>query len=296
MSAATAKAETKRPSSSSGRPSSTSSSAVKKPSSSSKDSSSDAPKKKESSSSKDPSDVTKKKESSETPKKKDSSSEKPSSKTLSSPEKRPSSSSKSRLAGAISKERESKKPITEEELKKLEVIRSGDVLRLNLPTQTYLCKPSDNVYGIDFVEFKIRDAESNKVLFHVQKPPGLVIPVDDNDDTGRFVRYDFHAGFLKIKSVGTTVVFAVGSKPISNFRMIERHYFKDRLLKSFEFDFGFCIPNSTNSCEQIYVLPELSEKEIQEMVDAPYETRSDSFYFVDDKLVMHNKADYRYIR
>ena len=30
------------------------------------------------------------------------------------------------------------------------------------------------------------------------------------------------------------------------------------------------------------------------MVDHPYETRSDSFYFVDDKLVMHNKADYAY--
>ena len=30
------------------------------------------------------------------------------------------------------------------------------------------------------------------------------------------------------------------------------------------------------------------------MVAHPYETRSDSFYFVDDRLVMHNKADYAY--
>ena len=30
------------------------------------------------------------------------------------------------------------------------------------------------------------------------------------------------------------------------------------------------------------------------MIDNPYETRSDSFYFVDDKLIMHNKADYAY--
>jgi len=30
------------------------------------------------------------------------------------------------------------------------------------------------------------------------------------------------------------------------------------------------------------------------MIDCPYETRSDSFYFVDDKLIMHNKADYAY--
>lgn len=30
------------------------------------------------------------------------------------------------------------------------------------------------------------------------------------------------------------------------------------------------------------------------MVEHPYETRSDSFYFVDNKLIMHNKADYAY--
>lgn len=41
--------------------------------------------------------------------------------------------------------------------------------------------------------------------------------------------------------------------------MIERHFFKDRLLKSFDFDFGFCIPNSHNTCEHIYNIPELPE-------------------------------------
>jgi len=33
---------------------------------------------------------------------------------------------------------------------------------------------------------------------------------------------------------------------------------------------------------------------VREMIASPYETRSDSFYFVDDCLVMHNKADYAY--
>lgn len=41
--------------------------------------------------------------------------------------------------------------------------------------------------------------------------------------------------------------------------MIERHYFRDHLLKSFDFDFGFCIPNSRNTCEHIYEFPQLSE-------------------------------------
>lgn len=33
---------------------------------------------------------------------------------------------------------------------------------------------------------------------------------------------------------------------------------------------------------------------VRQMVSHPYETRSDSFYFVDNKLIMHNKADYAY--
>jgi hypothetical protein len=32
----------------------------------------------------------------------------------------------------------------------------------------------------------------------------------------------------------------------------------------------------------------------EDMIANPYETKSDSFYFVDGKLVMHNKAEYAY--
>ena len=48
---------------------------------------------------------------------------------------------------------------------------------------------------------------------------------------------------------------------MSNFRMIERHYFRDRLLKNFDFNFGFCIPNSKNTCEHIYEFPTLDINE-----------------------------------
>lgn len=30
------------------------------------------------------------------------------------------------------------------------------------------------------------------------------------------------------------------------------------------------------------------------MIQNPFETKSDSFYFVEDKLIMHNKAEYAY--
>ena len=57
------------------------------------------------------------------------------------------------------------------------------------------------------------------------------------------------------------IEFTVGDKPVKQFRMIERHYFRNRLLKSFDFDFGFCIPNSRNTCEHIYEMPELTPEE-----------------------------------
>lgn len=52
----------------------------------------------------------------------------------------------------------------------------------------------------------------------------------------------------------------MGNKPVNKFRMIERHYFRDKLLKTFDFEFGFCIPYSKNTCEHIYKFPNLDSE------------------------------------
>jgi hypothetical protein len=192
--------------------------------------------------------------------------------------------------------------LTEEDLLEKDVVTPDDVIKLRGITENYLCPVDANIYQIEFTRFKLRDMETGAVLFEVAKPD---IPQDeemDEDDeeevadpnAGRFVRYQFTPSFLKLKTVGATIEFTVGDKPVSKFRMIERHFFRDRQLKSFDFELGFCIPNSRNTVEHIYEFPELSRQEIDEMIGNPFETRSDSFYFVDDKLVMHNKADYSY--
>ncbi|XP_048837507.1 protein unc-119 homolog A [Brienomyrus brachyistius] len=186
---------------------------------------------------------------------------------------------------------------TEEELLRKPLITPEDVLGLQKITKSYLCSPEENIHNIDFTRFKIRDMATSTVLFEITKPHNTERtrekkPSDPN--AGRFVRYQFTPAFLRLQQVGATVEFTVGDTPINNFRMIERHYFREQLLKSFDFEFGFCIPNSKNTCEHIYEFPALSEEIIQEMILHPYETQSDSFYFVDSKLVMHNKADYSY--
>nr|XP_057942815.1 protein unc-119 homolog A-like [Doryrhamphus excisus] len=185
----------------------------------------------------------------------------------------------------------------EEELLASSVITVEDVLGLDNITHNYLCGPEHNIYNIDFTRFKIRDMETGTVLFEITKPPstdksGEKKDVDPN--AGRFVRYHFTPAFLRLRQVGATVEFTVGEEPIQHFRMIERHYFREKLLKSFDFEFGFCMPGSKNTCEHIYNFPPLSDDVIQDMILHPYETQSDSFYFVDNKLVMHNKADYSY--
>jgi len=67
------------------------------------------------------------------------------------------------------------------------------------------------------------------------------------------------------------------------------------MIKSYDFEFGFCIPSSTNSWEAIYDVPERPAETIQDMIDSPNEHTSDTFYFVDNKMVMHNKAYFAYI-
>lgn len=204
---------------------------------------------------------------------------------------------KKKGGGFLARQAKARKTITEEELLKKDYVAPEDVLKLTKCTENYLCEPGANIYNIDFTRFKIRDMETGAVLFEIAKPDNIDDEIIDNEEdpnAGRFVRYKFSSEFLKLKTVGATVEFTVGDKPVNNFRMIERHFFRDRLLKNFDFEFGFCIPNSKNTCEHIYEFPTLDINEVQEMVDHPFETKSDSFYFVDGKLIMHNKADYAY--
>ena len=65
-----------------------------------------------------------------------------------------------------------------------------------------------------------------------------------------------------------------------------------------------CVPGPLHLNYSAVLLPPSSSRSlflplspclsVRQMVEHPYETRSDSFYFVDNKLIMHNKADYAY--
>ncbi|KAM9843155.1 matrix metallopeptidase 25a [Aulostomus maculatus] len=168
------------------------------------------------------------------------------------------------------------------------------VLRLNSYTTEYLCSPEDNIYNINFSRFKIRDLASGGVILDIKKHCPTEIQDIIELDTSRFIQYQFSPAFLALKEIGATLEFTVGSKALNRFRLIERHFFRDVLLKTFDFEIGFCIPHSRNTCEHIYCLPDLDPDTVEEMIASPFETRSDSFYFVNNKLIMHHKAEYSF--
>lgn len=176
-----------------------------------------------------------------------------------------------------------------------------DVCFLTKPTPGFLCPLSANTYGIDFLSFTISDYDTKKTIFEVGRdnPNSQDVAVDmssTGEDMYRKIKYNFSEDVLQLPYIQTTLVFGVGNREVKDFRMIERHYFRDQLVKSFDFEFGFCIPGSINTWDAVYCMPPLSEELINDMINNPFETKSDSFYFVDGKLVMHNKASYKYFR
>lgn len=176
-----------------------------------------------------------------------------------------------------------------------EVITPEYVNSLTEPSEGFLCPLSANKYGINFTSFKIRAVEdgSEQVLFEVGKGPDAAAQLP-SCDADRFIQYHFGPAFLDFRTIGTTLEFHVGDQPLHNFRMIERHYFGNQLIRSYDFELPFVIPGTTNTWEVIYSMPELNQEWKDALIANPWATRSDSFYFVDGELVMHNRAEYNY--
>jgi len=165
---------------------------------------------------------------------------------------------------------------------------------LTAPTAKFLCALKDNTFDIKFGAFRLRDMVSGFTLVDVRESDLDGNITEEMDPSVRLLKYHFGPDFLELKTIGLQVEFSIGDKPVPSLMMIERHYFRGRVIKSFEFKFGFCMPKTTNTLEMIYDLPDLTAEEKEEMIAAPWETKSDTFFFVDNELIIHNRAEYSY--
>merc|ERR1719361_2811563 len=98
-----------------------------------------------------------------------------------------------------------------------------------------MCPLEANVYGIKFVGFKVRGVEegSEQVLCAMgsEYPLGFGrATVQLLEGSTRWIRYHFGPEFLEHPTIGTTLEFTNGDVPLHNFRLIERHYFRDQLI------------------------------------------------------------------
>ena len=177
-----------------------------------------------------------------------------------------------------------------------ETVTPDFVRSLTGPTPQFLCSLTDNWARMQFKGFRIRDMISNITLVDVpiDEIEDEANISDQDDPTKRLIKYHFGPDFLHLQTVGLTMTFGIGPQPIQDLEMVERHYFRGRVIQDYGFRFGFVIPNSTNEWEFVYDMPEFTQEEMQEIIDAPWEVKSDSFFFAEGRLIIHNRAEYNY--
>ena len=156
-----------------------------------------------------------------------------------------------------------------------------------------LVKLEDNIYGVKFNGFCLRDIESKKV-YHEYYPKDEY-ELDYFAD--HILDYPFPNDILKgQKHLGTKLNIAiVGDKPVPNLVLLERHYIGGKLAANFRFNFKMFPPKSKNEVEFIYVIPKLTD-EVEEKLKKGEDVHaaSDTFVFVGGKLIIHRRAKYTY--
>ncbi|KAI6660537.1 Retinal rod rhodopsin-sensitive cGMP 3',5'-cyclic phosphodiesterase subunit delta-like [Oopsacas minuta] len=87
----------------------------------------------------------------------------------------------------------------------------------------------------------LKDSETGKVLWEGK---------EDMSIPGQVHIAEVPKSILECKSVSRTLNFS-SKRALTNFRIVQRVMFQDQLLEGWSFKFGFVIPNSTNSWEQV---------------------------------------------
>jgi hypothetical protein len=174
----------------------------------------------------------------------------------------------------------------------MESIISPDIVKqYKKPTEKFLVKLENNAYNIRFIGMKIRDIDTGDVYqdFKAENIYQLDYFADN------ILEYYFPNQILKAKSIGTNSTFIVGDNLVRNMKIIERHFINDNLVGNYEFDFPICMPGSTNNIEFIYNIPKLEESVQRDLIDdLDIYAESDTFIFVENKLVIHRRAKYTY--
>lgn len=171
-------------------------------------------------------------------------------------------------------------------------VKPDEVLKMQAPTSEFLVKLSDNIYGIRFIGFKIRDIDKGDT-FHEFRTQNIF---DLDYFADHELNYTFPNKMLQTKTIGTNLTFVVGDKEVKNLDFIERHYIDDKLMANYAFKFPFFMPSTENNIEFIYPMPKLSDETIKRIKNKEdVFAKSDTFIFVNSELIIHRRANYAYV-
>ena len=155
-----------------------------------------------------------------------------------------------------------------------EAITPEYVRTLTKPLDQMLCLLQDNNL-IRFGEYRIRDIQSGAILMEISEENQAYGDrlAREEELAGnvsletRTVKYNFGPDFLKLRTIGLKLdILAITEDPIKDLTLIERHYFENKLIREYEFSFGFLIPKSKNTTEFIYDLPKFSDEEMDRIL------------------------------
>ena len=165
-------------------------------------------------------------------------------------------------------------------------------LKMDHALDHFLIKLEDNKYGVRFNGFRLRDLKTGTV-YHEYYPKD---PYELDYFADHMLDYPFPNEILKgQKHLETSLNLVVGDKPVKNLVLLERHYIGGKLAANFRFPFPLFIPKSENKVSFIYEIPKLSP-EVEEKLEKGEDihAESDTFVFVEGKLIIHRRAKYTY--
>lgn len=181
-----------------------------------------------------------------------------------------------------------------------------EISALTRPSEDYLCNLRDNSFCLQFLAFRLSDAETNEIYFQLENEElsSAAMLIDDANigeeekkyiKEARRIEYVFPKKVLEREHISSFVRFKVGDRPVNELVLLEKHFYKDELLKEFKFTFPFCAPDSTNTWEFVYSLPKLTPTQAADIIANPNIVTSDTYLFVEGKLIIHNKVFYTYV-
>ena len=170
-------------------------------------------------------------------------------------------------------------------------ITIDQVMNMKNPSDNFYVELKDNALGIRFKGFKLRDVQTNEIFHSYQSED--IYELDyfaDNE-----LDYVFPSSILKAKNLGSNITLVTGNNLVKSLTLIERHYIDNQLAANYKFEFPVFMPDSENNIEFMYPIPPLTKDTLDKINNGEdISAKSDTFIFVEGKLMVHRRANYSY--